>query len=203
VKKNWFQIAAVADQLRDAASYVGAAASRNFTRSVIGVSGDRASAFSGVESPLEAIFLIWFGAVAQADKEDYSDDFQLMGQRDVNAGGSKFRLDFVIAPSLKMIARTAEFPMEFPKIAIEVDGHAFHEKTVEQVAYRNQRDRALQADGWTVFHYSWSEMTTRQAQCVGEVLSFATDRYSELDQAYFTWKWAQDRDDKAGDGENT
>ena len=55
------------------------------------------------------------------------------------------------------------------KIAVEVDGHDFHERTREQVVARNQRDRDLQADGWTVLHFSGSEIHRQPEECVRQV----------------------------------
>jgi very-short-patch-repair endonuclease len=101
------------------------------------------------ESPLEAAFMAWwqarrvFGAFTELD---------LYMQREVNAGGDRYRLDFVVEPFID-----GYFAGVSALVAIELDGHGFHERTKEQVAYRNRRDRALQAAGWLVLHYSGSE----------------------------------------------
>ena len=58
-------------------------------------------------------------------------------------------------------------------IAVELDGHDFHEKTKAQVAYRNRRDRDLQSAGWTIFHFSGSELFREPCNCVREVMDFA------------------------------
>lgn len=44
------------------------------------------------------------------------------------------------------------------KIAIECDGHEFHEKTKKQVIRDKQRDRWLNKNGYIVFRYSGSEI---------------------------------------------
>lgn len=43
-------------------------------------------------------------------------------------------------------------------IAIECDGHDFHERTKEQVARDRERDRIMISLGWPVFHFTGSEI---------------------------------------------
>lgn len=43
-------------------------------------------------------------------------------------------------------------------VAIECDGHDFHEKTKEQAARDKQRDRDLQSIGWAVARFTGSEI---------------------------------------------
>lgn len=80
----------------------------------------------------------------------------LVGQLPVTAGGSNYRLDFAVAP-------------ESHKVAIEVDGHDFHERTKEQAARDKARDRALQADGWKVLRFTGSEVWNDPHRCALEV----------------------------------
>ncbi len=122
-----------------------------------------------LESPLEAIFWIWWMSM----RDCMDPCFVLDVQREVVVDGQVFRLDFVVDLKGEDVMTAAWKP-----IAIEVDGHAFHEKTQEQVASRNQRDRLLQQAGWTVLHFSWSELTTRAEDCVAEVLIVARQHYS-------------------------
>ena len=97
------------------------------------------------------------------------------------ACGRRYRLDFVVILSGYDINHEIEsLGLRWVPFAIEVDGHGFHEKTPDQVAYRNQRDRDLMESGWTVFHFSWSEMTERPEVCVTEVVEAANRRYWQL-----------------------
>ena len=74
-----------------------------------------------------------------------------------------------------------------PKVAIELDGHDFHERTKEQVALRNERDRsAPQADGWTVLHFSGSELVRDPLKCVQSVLTLCHSKHDEWSQ--HVWK---------------
>lgn len=72
------------------------------------------------------------------------------------------------------------YRLTFPLIAVEIDGHDFHERTKDQVTYRNRRDRDLQAAGWHVLHFSGGEVVTRPDRCVAEALRAAYSPWKEL-----------------------
>lgn len=71
--------------------------------------------------------------------------FVLAAQHSVLNG--KYRLDFAIWREGK--------PW---RIAVECDGHNFHEKTKEQVARDKARERDLIFEGWTVLRFSGTEI---------------------------------------------
>lgn len=123
-----------------------------------------------LESPIEAVFVVWWRVLRMLSPNDPAYALKLSEQHAVTVNGQHFRLDFAVLPSDVLLAAAGErlgCPM---KIAVELDGHDFHEKSKEQVAYRNQRDRSLQADGWTVLHVSGSELVKDPAERVLEVL---------------------------------
>lgn len=121
--------------------------------------------FPPVESPLEAVFLVWFVA-----SQHNHHRWHWENQFHIDCNGQKFRADFAIWPCSR--DRWNE-----PPLIVELDGHAFHEKTPEQVAARNSRDRALQMAGYSVIHFSYREMTTRPSECIGEVLMAARMKF--------------------------
>ena len=43
-------------------------------------------------------------------------------------------------------------------MAIECDGHDFHEKTKEQAQRDKEKDRILQANGWLIARFTGSEI---------------------------------------------
>lgn len=137
---------------------------------------DERHALLSFDSPLETAFWIWWMAFRDVDRFCQR-DLELHRHRRVSVEGMNFILDFVIEPS-------DDFRQKchggWPLIAIEVDGHTFHEKTTEQVEHRNKRDRALQRVGWQLFHFSFSEFNTRPEESVLEVLEFARDAYGRL-----------------------
>lgn len=61
---------------------------------------------------------------------------------------------------------------ELLRLAIEIDGHEFHEKTKEQAAHDKKRDRALQAAGWRVLRFTGSEVYRDVDACLDEIDDF-------------------------------
>jgi very-short-patch-repair endonuclease len=54
-------------------------------------------------------------------------------------------------------------------LAVEVDGHQWHEATQHQVQNDKSRDRKLTAAGWQVLRFTGSEVYRAPAACVREV----------------------------------
>jgi hypothetical protein len=140
-----------------------------------------------LESPLEAIFYIWWEAMCGGENY-FGRVFYLDRQVPVTVDGASYRLDFVI--DLGPYGQEQVGGLEWARLAVEVDGHSFHEKTPEQVASRNMRDRALQQAGWMVQHFSWTEMTTRPEMCIGEVFGVARGKFEELRRQHWAAKRA-------------
>lgn len=115
-----------------------------------------------LESPLEAAFFLWWLAVRP---RTHGVSIALQPQYEVEVCDERFRIDFVphihIVPSNCRCLRPGIL-----KIAVELDGHDFHERTKDQVAMRDRRDRALQEAGWLVQHFSGSEFNRDPLKCV-------------------------------------
>lgn len=58
----------------------------------------------------------------------------------------------------------------YQRIAIECDGHDFHERTKEQARHDRRRDRALQAAGFRVMRFTGSEIWANPGKCADEVM---------------------------------
>lgn len=58
------------------------------------------------------------------------------------------------------------------KLAIECDGHDFHEKTKAQVVKRNQRDMSLKKSGIDVIHFSGSQIYSDPFGCARELIDY-------------------------------
>jgi very-short-patch-repair endonuclease len=69
-------------------------------------------------------------------------------------------LDVVIVPQQVIGFNRVDFAIHARqmRLVVEVDGHEFHEKTKEQAARDKRRDRDLQQEGWSVFHFTGSEV---------------------------------------------
>jgi very-short-patch-repair endonuclease len=145
----------------------------------------------GTESPIEEIFLVWFKAHQRATthSEPFVESLRLIPQVDVEAGGHKYRLDFVVGTwDADLFFDAGKHGLPTYAIAVELDGHDFHEKTKAQVALRNRRDRDLQIAGWRVFHFSGSEVTREPLKCVLEVVRYAARCHQRLWSAVFDKK---------------
>ena len=66
-------------------------------------------------------------------------------------------------------------------LAVECDGHDFHERTKEQASRDRSRDRALQALGVAVFRFTGSDIFWDVAECADECIRYLVDRDSHLD----------------------
>lgn len=92
------------------------------------------------ESPAEEAMLAGFATIG------------LKIEQQVELAG--YRLDFAIA-----VAR----------IAVEVDGHAFHDRTPEQAQHDRARDRELTARGWRVLRFTAREVFADAVGCARQV----------------------------------
>lgn len=109
------------------------------------------------ESPLEAAWRVWWHLASSSKVVGVP---RVKYQHPVTVGGQDYRLDVALFV----------WGSEVPVVAIELDGHTYHERTPQQVADRNARDRALQTAGWTVLHFSYHELTSRGLECAVEAL---------------------------------
>lgn len=134
----------------------------------------------GLESPLEAAFDVWWRALSMTSRIN-GYELMLIPQKEAQAAGRTYRLDFAIEPDGMKAHRAYEVGVTVPLLCIELDGHDFHERTKEQVAYRNQRDRDLSAAGWQVLHFSGTEFHRDPEKCVLEANAAAC--------RLFSWDW--------------
>jgi hypothetical protein len=127
------------------------------------------------ESPIEAVFYMWWDAIEAAGH--FPKDLKLRPQVPVEVGGESFRLDFQAVPEFHIERYLREANASTPRVAIELDGHDFHERTKEQVIARNRRDRALLTDGWLVLHYSGSELVRDPVATVSDCYNKALEPF--------------------------
>jgi very-short-patch-repair endonuclease len=59
------------------------------------------------------------------------------------------------------------------RTVVEVDGHAWHQRSPEQVARDRRRDRYMTARGWRVLRFTGSEVLRDALACAAEVLAVA------------------------------
>jgi very-short-patch-repair endonuclease len=78
-----------------------------------------------------------------------------------------YRLDFAVVTTID--EKWLPAAPRSVRVAVEVDGHEFHEKTKEQAARDKARDRFLTAKGWLVMRFTGSEVFRDPAGCVRQV----------------------------------
>jgi len=76
---------------------------------------------------------------------------------------AEYRVDFLL-----LVESFHESKARF--IAVECDGHDFHEKTKEQARRDRSRERAIQAAGITVLRFTGSEIFRDANRCASEVM---------------------------------
>lgn len=131
-----------------------------------------------LESPLEAVFEIWWRALTATGEID-GNTVCLKAQEEVQTSAKRrYRVDFLVYPAQPMFSRAIAAGVKVPQICVELDGHEFHERTKEQVNYRNERDRDLQADGWMVLHFSGSELHRDPWKCIRAVHGVGYEAFS-------------------------
>jgi len=118
------------------------------------------------ESPLEAMLLDAFfdsglfqRLAVPSDVVVGSGPFGLLLQQvTVPSIDKRYRLDFAIINAAESLY-----------LAVEVDGHQWHEATQHQVQSDKSRDRKLTAAGWQVLRFTGSEVYRDAPACVREV----------------------------------
>lgn len=115
------------------------------------------------ESPIEKM-LGFELAEAFSDYQDWDSPPRLIAQQKVDRFSDPdrhYRLDFAVIAE-------REWPYPTIRIAIECDGHNFHERTKAQARRDRQRDRDLQASGWIVLRFTGQEIYEDAAACAHE-----------------------------------
>jgi hypothetical protein len=134
------------------------------------------------DSPIEAIFSVWFVAARDHLLSEGMSRFALDLQPQYwveSPGFWSYRLDFALLPAdLDLARRLSEHRFSL-RIGVELDGHQFHEASRDQVIARNRRDRDLTSVGWRVLHFSGSELHRNPMAVVVEVLVAGADSLDE------------------------
>jgi very-short-patch-repair endonuclease len=109
-----------------------------------------------VASPIEQIFLMEWHFLRVEERFGVV----LTPQLEVTAEDRTYRIDFGVTKAGKAA-----------KLGIELDGHAFHERTPSQAAKDKQRERALIRQGFTILRFTGTEMVRNPRQCLTEVVA--------------------------------
>lgn len=121
------------------------------------------------ESPIEQILWMALNFCTLNSGKNY----YFYEQAEVEANGNKYRLDFLYEEDYM---DRIDNPL---LLAIECDGHDFHEKTKEQVEKRNKRDMDLKLAGYDILHYSGSQIYKNPIKCAMEILDYIDKKVGE------------------------
>lgn len=137
-----------------------------------------------VESPIEAVFKLWWDALYPLmDPAQSVRLYPQFGFAPINE--RNYRADFVMWPTdLDELSRANRVGVTYNAIVLELDGHDFHERTKEQVIARNQRDRDFQEKGYRVLHFSGSEIWRDPYQVFTDVFVAASSEWSRYQAAF-------------------
>lgn len=137
-----------------------------------------------IESPIEQIFLIEWGFQEIQSGDKFR--FYLIPQVSVRHPSGKyildFRIDFLSSAISDFDLSTLDVVPE-PLLAIELDGHIWHEKTKQQVEHHKERERFLTSQGWTILRFAGSEIIKAPEKCVLETICLANKKHLEYRQA--------------------
>lgn len=86
----------------------------------------------------------------------------------VSCGHNEYRLDLAIVIDWGH-AEAASW-QRVAWVAVECDGHDFHERTKAQASKDRSRDRALVQAGWFVVRFTGSEIHSNPEGCVAELI---------------------------------
>lgn len=129
--------------------------------------------FDGPPSTLDICFgIAWAHEGNAVLKELLSNvEFEITPQQTfMGSSGKVYRTDFFIN-AFASGANGQDGILSVP-VAVECDGHDFHEKTKEQAIRDKKRDRDFIAAGVPVLHFTGREIWRDPSRCVGEIGDF-------------------------------
>lgn len=111
---------------------------------------------AALESPIERQLFMAF-ALLRGNRKEKLGPVIVAVQKSIEVDGRKYRVDITLR-------------FEDVQLAIECDGHDFHERTKEQAERDRSRDRALSKAGWLVLRFTGREIYRDALKCAEEVL---------------------------------
>lgn len=112
----------------------------------------------GITSPIEQLFLMEW----RCHDADSKHGVKLRPQHQLTLDGRPYRIDFVV-----------DVP-DGRQIAIELDGHDFHERTKKQAAQDRARERKIIREGYIILRFTGAEVHHNPRTCVEEVIDLIT-----------------------------
>jgi len=143
-----------------------------------------------VKSPLEEVFAVTlFAALLEGETTVLLESPTSGPGLSLLHSGREPKDELTIATQVPVEKYVADFVVTWRRwglvssVAVEIDGHDFHEKTKAQAAHDKKRDRAFTKNGVKLFRFTGSEIHNNAAACAKEVLDFLGDEHlDEIDR---------------------
>lgn len=109
-------------------------------------------------SPIEQQLLTWLLPLFSYGEGAFRRNGHVLTVQHRVVGERTYRLDIALVSP-------------WSRVAVECDGHAFHERTKEQAASDRSRDRDLTLRGWSVMRFTGSEIHSAPDRCALQVVA--------------------------------
>ena len=128
------------------------------------------------------IFKVWSEFMRE---KGYDADFSIVvdSQHELVAGEESCRIDFLVSIVEAGVGVWDFIRREYSPavtIAIELDGHDFHEKTKQQASHDKRRERIIVKAGFPVFRYSGSDVYTDIDAVLTETLEHLYNEFARI-----------------------
>ncbi len=87
-----------------------------------------------------------------------------------------YHLDFLVTAYDLQLMKEPRVPTVVGRVAVETDGHDFHERTKEQAKHDRRKDRFVQAAGLKILRFTGSEVNENPIRCAKEAIDAAFGR---------------------------
>lgn len=157
-------------RLAGALHYLASPIERKLLLALIGSRGDEGG---------RRLVRFWVGEQNSETRFGYDDDspvYEVVVDCQKSVG--KYRADFIVT----WIGQGPGGPSSV-SIAVEADGHDFHEKTKKQAEHDKKRDRFFAAQGLALLRFTGSEIHRAPEKCAAEVFEVLKPRlFAEMDR---------------------
>ena len=123
--------------------------------------------YSDCKSPIEIIFNFAYDLIIFSEG---AMGFWLQPQYEVQYKSKHYYLDFAFIT--EDIDEMIDIKHPEFKLAIECDGHDFHERTKEQVTKDNEREYDLKMSGFDVLRFSGSQIYNKPFRCAAQAYEY-------------------------------
>jgi len=135
-----------------------------------------------LKSPIEQIYYV-AETIFRFVNESIIEYDEPISQHEIFYDNKKYFVDFYHTnESIKDLPKyqNSIYPFEPIHVAVECDGHEFHQKTKHQVVKDNERQLALQTMGYDVIRFSGSQIYDNPMLCVKKVHDFINTKFVKI-----------------------